>query len=223
MAAAKTTRNRCYKIKKIEKYHAFTIIESLLVLSVTLIVFSIFMQALFICRTLINKTDTHIENLYKSQFLYWLFYQQITENIGVNHIEPFIITADKNLLDIFIKKRMNLELNNRVMIINKTDKNLSGFKNRLEPSSDIIKIKKYADSNIREQEYIYYIAKKIGQSNHYALYQYSNQRAEELINGISKMKIQKITKYHRDYYLFEFKLDSQVELLSFAIKQSRLM
>jgi type II secretory pathway pseudopilin PulG len=227
MVAAKTARIGNLKFKRIsKKYYAFTIIESLVATALMLIVFTVFLQVLFICQNLVIRTELYIQNLYRSQFLYWLFYNQITENIGVMHIQEFIEHADNDLIATFSKKLINLDMVDRVSIIHNHQVNnfkISNIKNRLDTASDVIKIKIYNDSELNQHENIYYVAKINEQSQSKALYQYSENRSEELIRGLNCMQVKKITKNNLDYYVFKFKFTDPPETFSFVLQASRLM
>ncbi len=167
--------------------------------------------------------------LYSSQYLYWYFFNNITENIGVNNLNySDFITINSTELGKVLAQRFNKVKVIKFKDIQQNIINIS-LKN-LQKDSDILRIKfltirednESKKKSVIETQKLYYVAKSSEQE--YSLFVFTNQRQEELVKNIRNFTINIVKKNNNEFYIFNMIIGYKKSqtTISFMLKDSLL-
>ncbi len=210
--------------REMQKKHleAFTILESLVVTLISIILMQCVCASLFLISKLNLQAQNNLKYLNASQYIYWLFNQQISENIGVLNVtdEQIKILTREDVNKILYFNYSEDQKNQKVELLSAQDfirdYKLSKFiAKKVKSDSTVIKIKQLAVKkniqnvkqtklNISIIEKIYYIGQKYANKKiHYGLFQYNNNYSDELVADVTDMRIKKVMHLNRAYYYFQ--------------------
>lgn len=227
-----------YKLKLSVK--GFSILESLVATSLLLLL------TLMITNLLLHvyqKLDTQKKYAYflnSSQFLYWYFFNNITENIGVYNLENTNFATNNNYFknNIDIKNIFALRSHKvkvigyeefKQEIINRNIHAGLSLKDIVK-ESDILQINFLSIDNRNNGQKnsillgskFYYIAQVSDQK--YSLFVLVQNRQEELVKNVQKFNVNIVKHNNMNFYVFNIILNYQANKsqLSFIIKDSLL-
>lgn len=220
MANNKATGARTVRFKKltVKNYSAFTLLELLLTASVSLILIFIISEILVLNYKITIKTDKYHNAITSDQYLYWFFYNQITENIGLKYFEEENI--EKGLKQFLLVKQIEtikIFTTNEVLVEKKLPERV---RFRLAESSNVLQISNLnmVDNNLEVEECLYYVASAaVERKQQYSLYQYKNGQSEELVRGIVNMSVEQINLRDDRYFIFKFIGQDDFNNFSFVI------
>jgi hypothetical protein len=206
---------------------AFSLLECLVASSLMLVIIATITQGMFIITSLNQKTEIYLKYLNNSQYLYWLFYDHITENLGVYNLSDELMN---NYQDIFINKIMIdkfIELNKipKIELLSTQEfivkYNLSSnIQSKLVKNTSVVKIsflklnskkdpKKDDNINFITEERVYYVAQRfLNNKITYGLYQYLNNYSDELVSDVSDMQVREKYINNNRYFYFTFIFDN---------------
>lgn len=230
MAAKKRGRNSTARKASL----GFSVLEMLLTVFLLTLVIGVFITSNTIVYQLNSVAQYNQNVLYKGQYLYWLFNNEITNNIGIKNFEALLDEqgVNNNIITTSITEWFSLHNNSTIEILRSELSNIEKLKTyHIIPGSDVIKIIKYnlnETLRIDTEQIIYFVAnifdKKavstLCDSTEYkqysALYRMTNNRVEQLMLDITNMQITKVANNAHYSYKFEF------SLAKFGKKQDRI-
>lgn len=211
-----------HEMPKKKYLKALTILESLVVTLISIILMQCVCASLFLISKFNLQAQNNLKHLNASQYIYWLFHQQISENIGVLNItqEQIKHLTREDINKILYFNYSEDQKNQKVVLLSAEDfirdYKLSKFiAKKVKSDSTVIKIKQLAvKKNIQNAkqtkfdisiiEKIYYIGQKYANKKfHYGLFQYSNNYSDELVADVTDMQIKKVVHWNQVYYYFQ--------------------
>lgn len=211
---------------RVKKYKAFTLIEVLIASGLSIILMTSAINIYFIIMRLLVRQNEYVQVLQDSQYLYWHFYNNLTNSVGIQDIQEIIENDCKDncikiVQDYLYQKQQHYQLE----IISKNE--LKRYFNQLGhgsslldmviSESSILMLNNYKITNDKSLRYTrdFYFIVKLNNNVDSSLYYCTNNRCEEMLRNIKSFQVEYI---NNRYYLFSLTF-SCGHYMNFAIGQ----